>query len=64
MLFLRRQQLEVAGNISKSNFSFTSCCQIMVCEALLVNELMESDLHLGSGTSHFLKISSFGTVVT
>ena len=64
MLFLCRQQLEVAGNISKSNFSYTSCCQTMVCEALLVNELMESDLHLGSEASHLLKTSSPETVVT
>lgn len=64
MLFVHRQQLEVAGNISKSNFSYTGCCQMMVCEALLVNELMESDLHLGLGASHLLKISSPETVVT
>lgn len=64
MLFLCRQQLEVAGNISNSNFSYTGCCQMMVCEALLVNELMESELHLGSRTSPILKISSPETVVT
>lgn len=56
MFFLCRQQLEVAGNISKSNFSYTGCCQMMVCEALLVSELMERDLHLGSGASHLLKL--------
>lgn len=64
MLFLCRQQLEVAGNISNSNFSGTSCCQTMVCEVLLVNELMESELHLGSWASHILKISSPETGVT
>jgi len=36
----------------------------MVSEARLVSELMESDLHLGSGASHLLKISSSETVVT
>lgn len=55
MLFLCRQQLELAGNIFKSNFSYTGCCQAMVYEALLVSELMESGMHLGSGASHLLK---------
>lgn len=64
MLFLCRQQLEVAGNISNNNFPCTGWCQMMVCEALLVNELTQSELHLGSRASHILKISSPETVVT
>lgn len=49
MLFLHRQQLEVAGDSPQCNFSYAGCCQTMVCGALLVGELMESHLHLGSG---------------